>query len=219
MNNSMSDLLYAVADDIVGYLPRLFGGLVLVAAGWFLAWGAKRITVQLAGVLRVDRLLRSSRWGRGFARADARHALYEAVGSGVAVVTFLVLLNAALATMRITVLSDLLQKGVWFIPRLITALLITGLGALVSEYAAAAVQRALLAERVPRATLMARAVRSVLLLFFAAMALTELNIARQVVLVGFTTVIITLCALIVLITAMGGKVLANRVVEGLDRET
>jgi hypothetical protein len=44
-----------------------------------------------------------------------------------------------------------------------------------------------------------------LLLFFSAMALTELDIAREIVFIGFATIFITIGLLTVVVTAFGGK--------------
>lgn len=218
MNESIGDLLYRVGETIVGYLPSLVGGLVLIALGWLLGWVAKRVVFQVCLVLRLDRLLRQFRWGQGFSRADARHALYDSVGNLAFLMVFVVLLNAALSAMKLTVLSDLLQRGILFIPQLLIALLILGAGTIVAGRAAAGTYRALVSENVPRARLIARMAKAVLLLFFSAMALTELGFARQIVLIGFATILITICVLIVLLAGLGGRGFLTRVLDGADQD-
>jgi hypothetical protein len=219
MNKSVGDLLYNVAEKLIGYLPSLVGGLVILAFAWLLAWLVKRVVFRLCLVLRLDRMLLRTRWGAGFSKADARYALFNTIGNAAFVVVFLILVDAALSTMRLTTLSGLLQSGVLFIPRLLIALVILGLGVAISNRLTVGVLRGLASEGVPKPTLIARLVKAVLILFFSAMALTELGIAREVVLIGFGTIIVTICVLVILLVALGGRSLIKRILgEEEERE-
>lgn len=218
MDRSLEGLLYRVGESAVGYLPNLLAGLILIALGLLLAWLAKRVTVQVCVVLHLDRILRRFRWGEGFSKADARYALFNWVGGTAAFVVCLVFFDAAFATMHLTVLSSLLERAVWFIPALAVALLIFGLGSIVAGRVAAAIQTALRREAFPRATLIARFSKLVLMLFFSAMALAQLDIARPIVIIGFTTIIVTLCLLAVIAATRSGRALAEQLQGGPDDE-
>jgi drug/metabolite transporter (DMT)-like permease len=87
----------------------------------------------------------------------------------------------------------------------ILALSIFGIGWLIAIWANRSILRALHRENIPRASLIARLIKTVLIMFFSAMALVELDIARQVVIIGFATLFITLGAVTILIVASGGK--------------
>jgi hypothetical protein len=117
MDSSMSRLFYNVGEKIVDYLPNVFGAALLLLAGWALAWLAKRITVQVCFLLRPDRLLRRFRWGAGFSKADLRYALFNSIGSVAFALVFLAFLTTALVSLRLTVLSGLIEKGVLFLPK------------------------------------------------------------------------------------------------------
>jgi hypothetical protein len=213
VNKSFGDLLYGVAEKIIGYLPSLAGGLVLLAVAWILGWVAKRVVVRMCLVLRIDRILLHTRSGAGLAKADARYALFDNIGNAAFIVVFLVLMNAALSTMRLTVLSDVLQSGVLFIPKLLIALVIFGVGFAVSSRVAVGVYRGLSSEDVPKAMLIARLVKAVLILFFSAMALTEIGIAREIVIIGFSTTIGTICVIAIILVAVGGRGLIKRIID------
>jgi hypothetical protein len=113
--------------------------------------------------------------------------------------------------MRLAVLSRLLEQGVSFIPKLMIASAIIGLGWLVSGAAAAAMLKALREEDVPRAGLLARFTRLLLMVFFFAMALNEIGIARDIVVVGFSAIIITLCLAVLILLWMSGPQGAARI--------
>jgi hypothetical protein len=216
MDSALRDPFSSVAERVIGYLPNLFAGLVLMAIGLLLGWLVKRIVFQPCIIVRLDRLVGGFRWGSDFSKADVRHAMFNAIGAVAAVLVFLVFLNAALEAMQLLVLSNLIEKGVLIVPRLIVALLMLSLGWVVSRWLAATIRKGLMREDVPRASLIARFAKSVLILFFSAMALAELDIAREIVVTGFTVTMITLGAVTVVITAMGGKGFVRKVAARLD---
>jgi len=216
MDSPLEKALYGVTEKLIAYLPSLVAGIVLIAIGWFLGWLVKRIVVQVLLVLRFDRLLRRFKWGAGFSKADVRYAFAEFIGNGAFLIVFLILLNASLEALQLTVISNVLRQGVLFIPRILVATVILGLGWLFANWIAGTIQRALMKEDVPRATLIARFTKVVIMLFFSAMALTELDIAREIVVIGFSVTIITLGILTIVMTAIGGKRFVSRILETLE---
>jgi hypothetical protein len=107
--------------------------------------------------------------------------------------------------MKLTVLSTLIQQGVVFIPKLIIALLIMGLGWIVAARISNSVYNALLKENLPHYSIISRFVKFVAILFFSSMALVEIDIAPQIVIIGFTTIMITLGIVLIAITVFSGK--------------
>ena len=101
--------------------------------------------------------------------------------------------------MNLLVISKVIEQGVLFIPRLIVASVIFLIGWIISARVSKSVMHALLKESLPRATLISRFVKFVFILFFSALALTELDIAREVVMIGFATILICLCSIAVII--------------------
>jgi len=114
------------------------------------------------------------------------------------------------------VLSSVLVRGVLFIPKLLISVMIFGFGWLLAGWIAGTMQRTLTKEEVPRATLIARFAKAVIILFFSAMALTELDIAREIVIIGFSVTIITLGILAIVMTTIGGQRFVSKILETLE---
>jgi hypothetical protein len=216
MDNPLQSVLSSLTEQFVRYLPSLVAGFVLVAIGWILGWFIKRVIVQLLVMLRLDRVLRRFTWGLGFAKADVRFAFFDFIGSAGFLIVFLILLNAALEAMQLTVLSNLLEHAVLFLPKALIALAIFGAGWMIAVWAAGSVQRALRTEGIPRAALIAKFAKSVVILFFSAMAFTELDIAREIVVIGFSVMMITLGVFVIIITSVGGKSIVSRLLNSLE---
>ena len=216
MDSPLEKVFYGVTEKLIAYLPNLVAGIVLVGIGWFLGWLAKRIIMQVLAVLRFDRYFSRFKWGAGLAKADVRFAFLESVGNAAFVIVFLILLNTSLQALQLTALSSVLDHGVAFIPKLIIAVIIFGFGWLLGGWIALSIQRALTKEEVPRATLIARFAKSGVMLFFSAMALTELDIAREIVIIGFSVTIITLGILAIVMTTIGGKRFVSKMLDSLE---
>jgi hypothetical protein len=219
MNRALEHLFPDLGEKFVGYLPNLLVGMLLILVGWFLGWLAKRLAIQVMVLLRLERFLVNLRWGEDFSKADVRFGFYNFVGNIVFLVLFLIFLNASLSFWRLTVLSDLLKDGILFLPKVIVSLVIFGFGWLASSWAARAVQRALRREEIPRSLLIARFSRTMLLIFFSAMAITELGIAREIVIIGFATIFMTLGTLAIVVAVIGGKDFLKKGAGPSDRES
>lgn len=205
MNSSFSQVFSDLGKNVIGYLPNLFGGLTLVAIGWLLGWIAKRFIIQIAVLLRLERFLVSFKWGKDFAKTDIRFSFYNYIGNIAFFIIFIIFFNDALNTWKLTIFSAVLERIIFYVPKILVSLLIFTLGWFISGWSSRGVQRSLIKEKVPRAVLIAGFVKSVMLVFFSAMAMVELDIAREIVVIGFATIFISLGALTIVLAAVGGK--------------
>ena len=218
MNDKLPGSFVNLTDKFIGYLPDLLAGIVLLFIGWFLGWFAKRVIIQLAVILRLERFLIRFRWGRDFSKGDVRFGFYNFLGNIAFFIIFIIFVNNALSAWKLTVLSDLMERGILFLPRIIIALFLFGIGWLISIWASQAILRALRREDIPRSTLIANFIKGVLLLFFSAMALLELNIAREIVIIGFATVFITLGIISVVLSVGGERNIFKKTPETIEEE-
>ena len=67
------------------------------------------------------------------------------------------------------------------------------------------VYNALLKENLPHYSIISRFVKFVAVLFFSSMALVEIDIAPQIVIIGFTSIMITLGVILITVTVFSSK--------------
>jgi len=207
----ISNLVNHLILEVLNYLPRMVASLFLLLVGWFVAWLVKRIVIQLCVIFRVHRYLPRLRWRKALSKADVRDALFNYVGNLAFIAVFIMFVYGALATLKLTVLSALLEETIFFLPRVIGCFAIFAIGLFLSNRISVVVHMAVLREGIPRASLIGRFVRGALLMFFSAMALTVLNFAREIVMVGFTVSFATLGVLVVVAAAAGGKEMFQKI--------
>lgn len=219
MKNRIQEQLVTVADNIFAYLPDFLAGLLIIILAWIVAWFVKRLIVQVSIILKLDRFMRNSQWEADLAKADVRYGIYNFLGNIGFALVFLIIFDNALITWKLTMLSDLLGNAILYLPKIIIAIVIFGSGWLLTSWAQTALLRTLHRENVPRASLISRFAKIMLMFFFSAMALVELDIAREIVLIGFITIFVTLSAISVIITAIGGKNFLMKIEESIKRES
>jgi len=218
MDKNLESPFLDFGKQIINYLPSLLAGFILLLVGWLIGWLAKRITIQLLVVLRFEKLFIRLQWRRALSKADIRYAVFNMIGNVVFFIIFLIFLNSALDAMKLTVLSGLIQQGVVFIPKLIIALIILGLGWIIASRVSNSVYNALLKENLPHYSIISRFVKFVAILFFSSMALVEIDIAPQIVIIGFTTIMITLGIMLITVTVFSGKSSVNHFMNIVEKK-
>jgi hypothetical protein len=170
-----------VMNNIVGYLPTLLAGLIVLVLGGIVAWVVPKLAVRILIFLRLDRVIVRFGWGRALDKGDVRHSLFGLVGMILGFLVFLVFLENAIVLWKLTVLSQLLDRIIVLIPQLMVAALILLIGWAVTGAAARAAQRALYQEEFGRARFVAKIIRAALLVLTCAIALVELDIAVTII--------------------------------------
>lgn len=186
MQSQQQGVLDRFGQQFSDYLPTLVAGFVVLVVGLLVGWLAKRLIVRILVLLRLDRLAGGpSPWRAAIGKGDVRDAVYGVVGTITGVIVVLVFLDNALQIWGLDVLSRMVDQIIFYLPTIALAGIIVGLGIIMANAVARRVETALEREKVPRAALMAGLAKSALLAVVGALALWELNFAREIVLSAF----------------------------------
>ncbi len=177
--------LEALTKKVLALLPNLLAMVIILAAGLVAAWVAGCLIERLLRVIGLDHL--SNRLGvsaalaRGGVKSDPSHL------AGRAAYWLLVVFSAmaALGALDLQPINQFAQSFLAYIPRLFTALLILLVGYLLSNFVSQAVLIAAVNAGLPPARLVALLARWGVQLAAVAMALEQLGIAQNIVVVGF----------------------------------
>jgi hypothetical protein len=203
METHIQDQLLKLSSSIIEYLPNLLGGILLILLGWLVGWICKRVVVQIFIILRLDRFLRNTRWRSSVSKADVRYGIANFTGNIAYAIVFFIFVDNALVAWKLNILSDLLNRGILFLPKVIIACAIFGAGWLMASWVQLSVMKSLRREKIQRASLISKLVKWILLLFFSAVAFVQLDIAREIIIIGFATVFVTLSVIIIILSVSG----------------
>jgi len=200
-------------------LPSILAMLTLVALGALLGWIAGAFVSRVALALDIDQ--RSRTWG--VSSALARAGVYRAPSQVLRLVAFwgifVIFATMGLDALAIPGAPGATSMLLSFLPRLLSALLILVVGWLAANFLGQAMLIAAVNAGIHQARLLARATRSVVLLFTVATALVEVGIGRDMVLIAFGVLFGGLVLALALAFGLGGRHLAREILErGRRRE-
>jgi hypothetical protein len=196
------DAMRDVGHRILFAAPRLLAAVTLVLLGWVVAALVRRLTIRILAAADLD--VRCARWGltgvlgRGGHRPSPTHILARLAYWAI----FLVGLLMALEALEMPGTGGALGALLAFLPHVLVAVLVLAGGWVLAQFLAQAVLIAAVNAQVAGASLLAATVRWLVLIVAAAVALTEVGVAREMVLLVFGI-------------AFGGAVLALSLAFGL----
>jgi hypothetical protein len=185
MQNQLAAPMTAFWSRFAEFLPTLAAGALVVVLGIVAGWLAKRALVRLLVWLRLDRLAGRAGWRAGLGKGDVRAALYNAIGNLTIFVDVLIFVDDALNRWGLTALSRIIDTLVFYLPNLLLVALVVGIGVFVSNALSGRVTTALEEEGVVHARLIGKGLKGALLAVVAALALWQLQFAREIVLSAF----------------------------------
>ena len=171
--------------QVVAFLPRLAVGFLMIVVGLVVGWLVKRSVVRTLLWLRLDRLAGRAGWRAAFVKGDVRSALYNLVGNVAMALVVLIFMDDALNRWGLTALSRVIEGLVVYLPNLALVAIIIGVGFLISSSLETRVAEALAEEGVKRAGVIGKAVKAAVLTVVFALALWQLQLAREIVLAAF----------------------------------
>jgi hypothetical protein len=204
---------HGVAQRLAGVAPRLLAAFTLLVAGWIVAAILRRVALRVCRALDVDR--RSARWGvsPGLYRAGLRRSPAELIARSVFWVVFAIGLLMGIEALELPAAVGLAPAVIRFLPNLIVALLVLLFGWLVANILAQAVLILIVNAQLSGGPLVSGVLRWLVLLFAASVALTQLGIAREMVLLAFGIAFGGAVFALALAFGLGGRDLAREALE------
>lgn len=189
MNTFIEQAVMAPLKLLAGYAAAIFPNLVamgiLLLAGLLVARVASILVERLLRVLGFDHLCNRLGVTAALLRAGVKTDPSRLIGSGLHWTVVLVASVAAVSALNLAPVNQVARSLLAYVPRLITASIILLAGYVASNFASQAILIAAVNAGLAPARLLATCSRWGLQLLAVAMALEQLGIAEQIVVVGF----------------------------------
>ena len=217
MHEAWTDILLSSFREVVQRLalvaPRLLATVTLILVGSIVAAVVRRLTVRILRAADLDG--RCGRWGltASLSRGGVRQPPTALVGRLVFWTIFVVALLMGIEALEMPAIAGLVAVVLRFLPNFIVAALVMVIGWLLANFLAQAALIAAVNAQVAGAPLIASAVRWLVLVFAGGAALTQLDIAREMVLLAFGIAFGGTVLALALAFGLGGKELAREILE------
>jgi mechanosensitive ion channel-like protein len=212
----IGDSLQRGLDELVAFLPRLVGFLIILLIGWLIARAVKAIVVKALQGVGLDRALSSGSAGPYVARAvpDARPS--DIIGAVAFWFLFLGAVAIAVSQLGIEALDNFLQSIVAYLPNIVVAILIFVVAGAVAAAVSGLVSRTLDGTATGR---IAGTAAPVLIMGIATfMILDQLNIAQAIVEITYIALLGSVALGMAIAFGLGGRDVAARLLEDAYRQ-
>jgi len=218
-----SDVLLASFQSlwmgVIGYAPKLILAIVVFLAGWIVASTLGKLTAQIIGFFKVDKVLQKAGIEEPLARGGVRLNAGLFVGTLVKWFFLIVFLVAAVDILGLDQVNAFLRDVVLlYLPNVIVAVLILLAAALLAEALQKITVSSAKAAHLRSAHLLGGVVKWAIWLFAFLAALYQLGIAGPLVQTLFTGFVAMLAIAGGLAFGLGGKDMAARTLGNLRRD-
>jgi hypothetical protein len=213
----IADSLQQGLDELVGFLPRLVGFLIILFIGWLIARAVKAVLVKALEGVGVDRALAGGSAGPYVDRVLPDARVSEIIGKIAFWFIFLGALAIAVSQLGISALDTFLQAIVAYLPNVVVAILIFVVAGVLATAVSGLINRTL----GETATGKIAGVGAPILVMGIAtfMILDQLNIAPAIVEITYIALLGSVALGAALAFGLGGRDVAARLLEDSYRQT
>jgi hypothetical protein len=204
--------LRATGEKIIALLPALLGALMILLLGWLLAKILKAALVKILVAVRLEKFSARSGLSKFLSRGDIKHSLADVLGTVFFWIVFLFFINLAAEVLKFTLLQNLINSIISFIPNLVVAFLIIVVGVLLSSFFKGLVRVTASSYALARAELLGTIVQYLIVFFTLAVALEQLGVATNILVYSVLIIIGALAFGFALAFGLGSKEVAGKIV-------
>lgn len=195
------------------FLPKLLALTSFIVLGILAAVTTRAVLHHLLRAARVDVL--SERWGlqASLAKAGIKQPFSQVVGRLAFWTVFVIFVFMGVDALGLPTTADLMGQLLGYLPSVIAAGLLILVGVLLGNFLAEATLIAMVNAQIQEARFIAGLVRWGIFLFTAAMVLTQLGIAKEIVVSAFTIVFGGVVLAVAIAVGLGGRNIARDALE------
>lgn len=207
----ISESLQQALDDLIGFLPRLIGFLIILVIGLLVAKALQKLVTVGLEKVGADRALRSGTGGEYVQRLLPDVSPSDVIGRVVFWFVFLGALSIAISSLGLAVLNDFVADVFNYLPNVIAAILILVLAVPIAGGLAKLADRAF--GDTPTGKLMTTAAPALVMGIAVFMVLNQLRIATDIVTITYAALMGAVALGAALAFGLGGRDIASRMLE------
>ena len=185
INQALLKPLELLGHQMLAVLPNVLAMGMILLGGLFTAWASGSFVERLLRVIGFDRLCDRLGMNAALLRGGVKTDPSRLVGRSIYWTVLVLASIAALGALNLTPINQFAQSLLAYVPHLVTAAVILLAGYFLSNFVSRAVLIAAVNAGLPPARLIATCTRWGIQALAGAMALEQLGIAQQIVVVGF----------------------------------
>lgn len=198
---------------IASFGPNLLQLIIVLIFGFLLAWIFKLAVRYLLTLIRFDVLSYRVGLSSVLTKASINRTPAEVVGLVVYWCAVFLCFLIALGTLNLHAVDNLIASIFTYVPKFVIAIFVFLIGYFLSRFLSRATLIGLVNAQVRSARLIASLFQILILIFFSAMAIEQLGIARGIVVATFSISFGCVALALAIAFGLGGKEMAKEILE------
>jgi hypothetical protein len=207
----ISESLQQGIDDLIGFLPRLIGFLLILLVGYLVAKALQKVVALALEKIGTDRALASGSTGTYVERLAPGASPSKLIGRVVFWFVLLGALSIAISSLGVNALNDFLADVFRYLPNVVAAILIFVVAGALAGWLGEASSR--LMGGSPTGKLAATALPVLVMAIAVFMILNQLRIASDIVTITYAALMGAVALGMALAFGLGGRDVAASMVE------
>ncbi len=205
----LKDFLQRLLD----FLPRLLSSLLILGLGLVIAWVLSYIVLRVLEILKADRRLQRLGLSQPLEESSIKEPPSKLISQLFFWLLVIIFVNMSLYALGVPAIENLLENLFLYIPDVFISVVIIVTGYLIGNFLGRAVLIAAVNSGVRFAGLLGRGVKLSIFLLALTMALEQLGIGRDTVIIAFTIIFGGVVFALSLAFGLAGKDLAKEYLE------
>ena len=200
-------------QGFLGFIPNLFGALIVFIIGWFIAIGIGKLVVEILVRIKFNQIFETSGWRRALEKAEVKTSASEFIGMIIKWVLVIVFLMAAVEILGFVNFADFLSSVIGYLGNVVVAALIFVVAVILADILAKVIVATTESVKFEYSHLAGDIVRWSIWIFAILAILYQLGVAQPLIETFFTGVIGIIVISVGIAFGLGGKEAAAEVIE------
>jgi len=210
--HSIGDTLLALLNEVLLYVPKVISAAIILIIGYIVARIVRGLLTKGLRLVHFDQVADRAGVTRMIQAAGVRMDAARLLATIVFWWIFLMFIVNALDALALPTITGYLNLVLGYLPRLFVAFLIVVVGALIANVVAGAVRGATVEAGVTTSGMLAALARWFILLFTFLTAVTELDVAQNMIFILFASAVGMVALAGGLAFGLGGRETAAQIV-------
>jgi hypothetical protein len=198
---------------LIGYMPTLFGALIILTVGWLVAKTLRRMVSHGLEKVHFNKLADKAGISEILSKGGLKTSANEVLSSLVYWLVIIMVLVVVVNALGLPQASNVLESLFAYIPNVIAALFVLVVGMFLANFVSGIVRTAAGNASLPRPEMLAAVSRWAIIIFAGTISLRELGIATLLVTTTFNIILGGFCLALALAFGLGGRDAAAKYLE------
>lgn len=206
-------------ETIQKFLPNLLSSMLILIFGFLFAWIMRIVLGKIATFLKIDKFFSNSDIARILEKSGIRKSPIKILRQLLYWTIVFIFAIIALISLKVPAMENLLVKFFLYLPNIFIAILLLIIGNLVANFVGRLMLITQVNAGVKYAGILSKSVKSLILIFTFAMAVEQLGIGRETVLIAFAITFGGIVLALAIAIGFGAKDMVKDFLEKKFKET